>query len=204
MRLNVFLGLPGTHSILSTHLNGEYSIPKVPRAQDGLKSKVIAGYPEKMYFLLGPRDRDNLSKKINFDEVLRRYFEDIEYSETIIGANITAHQLVRILWKRSPAGTRFFFFKGAESQATKIKEFSELLSEKPERLQWSMDATASLTNEEATNYETNNASEFESTNFVDLGLNLNTIGWTPFNSTVFRGGAAPTSSDVLVKLVVKP
>lgn len=203
MRLNVFVGLPGTYSILSPYLGGEYAIPHAPDDWT-LKPEVIRNCPEKMFLIFNQRDRNSLGELSMEALISDIFFENTNYSEGLIGIDIKKVKGIKNIWEKSPSGTRFFFFKGSESQAAKIKEYSEILTDKPDRLARTMNRDTAMAHEDAVEFEGDLLSIFDTSDHANIGVNLGAIPWSNFDSNSFNGGSEPATSDVLVKIAVKP
>jgi len=202
MRLNVFIGIPGTYGVLNPYLEGDYAIP-YPPADWTLKPDVIKTCPEKMFLIFNLRDRNKISDLSIETLISDVFFEDAEYPEGLVGIDIKKIKGIKNLWEKATSGTRFFFFKATDSQAVRIKEYSEILAERPDRLERTMNRTTPMELSDAIAYEQELLPMFDTSDYADLNINLAAISWKKFDANSFKGGAEPESSDVLVKLVVK-
>lgn len=182
MRTNLFVGVEGTHIILSDILDGEqFALPTCPMFK-------------------GPEAR--LGWQSGLDTIITNLFSNTSgKTECNIGITRTGAvgPLLRSVLSVCPSETRVWFFKPVDDQSTKTlfeTEMQNSTSGAVERitgkLKKDLDPAiyASLATEALDNLDT-------------AATGLSAGDWTYFNLAYYNGGAAPTSGSVMARLFVK-
>lgn len=182
MRTNLFIGVEGTHSLLSDVFDGDnFALPTCPMFK-------------------GPDAR--LSWAHGLDHIISTLFTTTAgKTECNIGITRTGAigPLLGNLLSVCPAGTRVWFFKPTDIELTKslfTTEIQNSTSGAVERMtgQLKADLDAAALSTLATT---------ALSNIDTVSVNFSAEDWTYFNLSYYNGGAAPTTGSVMSRLFVK-
>jgi hypothetical protein len=183
MRINLFVGVEGTHSLLSDILDGDqFALPVCP-------------------VFKGPDAR--LGWHDGLDAIIANLFSNTS-NKTECNIGITRKGAVGPLLKKiltiCPSETRVWFFKSTDDQSTKTlfeTEMQNSTSGAVERIIGKL--KKDITPEEYTLLTTDALTSLDT-----AATGLSAGEWTYFNLDYYNGGSAPSAESLMTRLFVKP
>jgi hypothetical protein len=183
MRTNLFVGVEGTHILLSDILDGDqFALPTCPMFK-------------------GPEAR--LGWQAGLDAMIANLFSNT-LGKTECNIGITRKgavgPLLSSVLSNCPSETRVWFFKPSNDQTTKTlfeTELQNLTVGAVERITGKL--KKDLTSADYSSLSTEAISDLNTS-----ATGLSAGDWTYFNLAYYNGGAAPTSGSIMTRLFVKP
>jgi hypothetical protein len=185
MRTNLFIGVEGTHSLLSDVFDGEqFALPTCPMFK-------------------GPEARLGLQNGLGLDEIIASLFSNTSgKTECNIGITRTgaAGPLLAGILSKCPSETRVWFFKSVDSELTKSLFETEMQNS-------TAGAVERMTGKLKKDLNSEVCSTASATALNDINTaatDLSAGDWTYFNLSYYNGGAVPTTGSIMTRLFVKP